>query len=221
MRAARPAAISAPVRVPGTFTFPGPAGRIEAIWRAGSDEAARAAVVCHPLPTHGGTMHNKVVYRAAKAFESMGWPVLRFNFRGVGLSGGAFEGGAGEAGDVRAALGWVAEERPDLPLVVCGFSFGSAVGLPVGAEDARVSHLVGLGIPTDRFPFDRLADVGKPKLFVQGDRDEFGPLDELRTGLERVAKPWELTVVEGADHFFTDRLEEMRAAILDGFEVRD
>ncbi|HUP21086.1 MAG TPA: alpha/beta fold hydrolase [Gemmatimonadota bacterium] len=207
------------MRVPGTFTFAGPAGRIEAIWREGADDAPRAAVVCHPLPSHGGSMHNKVVYRAAKAFESMGWPVLRFNFRGVGLSEGEFAGGAGEAGDVRAAIDWLAEERPGLPLVVCGFSFGNAVGLPVGAPDERVSHLVGLGTPTDRFPFHRLADVGTPKLFVQGDRDEFGPLEELRAGLERVAKPWDLVVIEGADHFFTGRLEEMQAAIVEWFSA--
>lgn len=201
------------MHVPGTFTFPGPAGRLEAIWRAGSEDAARAAVVCHPLPTHGGTMHTKVVYRAAKAFEDLGWPVLRFNFRGVGLSEGAFKDGVGEAGDVRAALDWLAGEAPGRPLVVCGFSFGNAVGLPVGAGDDRVSHLVGLGTPVDRFPFDRLAGVSKPKLFVQGDRDEFGPLDTLRAGLERVAPPKELVVIEGADHFFAGRLEEMRAAI--------
>lgn len=205
------------MRVPGTFTFPGPAGRLEAIWRAGSEDAARAAVVCHPLPTHGGTMHTKVVYRAAKAFEDLEWPVLRFNFRGVGLSQGEFEGGVGEADDVRAALDWLAAETPDLPLVVCGFSFGNAVGLPVGAGDDRVSHLVGLGTPVDRFPFDRLAAVPKPKLFVQGDRDEFGPLDALRAGLARVAPPKELVVIEGADHFFTGHLEEMRAAIVDWF----
>jgi alpha/beta superfamily hydrolase len=147
----------------------------------------------------------------------MGWPVLRFNFRGVGLSEGEFEGGSGEAGDVRAALDWLAGERPGLPLVVCGFSFGNAVGLPVGAADERVSHLVGLGTPTDRFPFDRLAGVDKPKLFVQGDRDEFGPLEELRAGLTRVARPWDLVVIEGADHFFAGHLEEVQAAIVDWF----
>lgn len=197
----------------GTFAFDGPAGRIEALYREGSDDPGRAAVVCHPLPTHGGTMHNKVVYRAAKAFEGLGYAVLRFNFRGVGLSGGTFTGGAGETDDVRAALDWLAGERPGLPIVVCGFSFGNAVGLPVGAADERVDRLAGLGTPTDRFAFDRLVGVAKPKLFVQGDRDEFGPLHALRAGLARVAEPKELVVIDGADHFFTDRLEELGSAI--------
>ncbi|MDX1660513.1 MAG: alpha/beta fold hydrolase [Gemmatimonadota bacterium] len=197
----------------GTFTFDGPAGQIEALYREGSDDPGRSAVVCHPLPTHGGTMHNKVVYRAAKAFEAQGYAVLRFNFRGVGLSAGEFSDGEGEAGDVAAALDWLADENPDLPILLCGFSFGNAVGLPVGAEDDRVDRLVGLGTPTDRFPFDGLVGVGKPKLFVQGDRDEYGPLHALRAGLARVGEPKELVVIDDADHFFTDRLEELREAI--------
>lgn len=158
-------------------------------------------------------MHNKVVYRTAKAFESLAYPVLRFNFRGVGASEGSFSDGAGEADDVRAALDWLATEHPDLPIVLAGFSFGSAIGLPVGAEDDRVSHLVGIGTPTDRFRFDALSRCSKPKLFVQGDRDEFGPLDALRAGLNRVAKPWQLIVVEGADHFFAGRLPALQNAI--------
>lgn len=197
----------------GTFTFDGPAGRIEALYREGADDPSRAALVCHPLPTHGGTMHNKVVYRTAKAFEALGYAVMRFNFRGVGLSEGEFTGGEGETDDVRAALDWLAGEAPGLPITLAGFSFGNAVGLPVGAADDRVDRLVGIGTPTDRFPFDRLADVAKPKLFVQGDRDEYGPLPDLRAGLEGVAEPKDLVVIDGADHFFTDRLEALRSSI--------
>ena len=197
----------------GTFRFEGPAGRIEALYREGNDSPAAAALVCHPLPTHGGSMHNKVVFRAAKAFESLGWAVLRFNFRGVGCSEGEFTGGDGEADDVAAAIGWLAGERPELPITLAGYSFGNAVGLPVGAGDGRVERLVGIGTPTGLFPFDALADVTKPKLFVQGDEDEFGPLDELREGLERVAEPVELVVVGGADHFFADRFDELQDAI--------
>lgn len=202
----------------GTITIPGPAGRLEAIYKP-ADSAARAAVVCHPHPQHGGTMHNKVVYRAAKAFEQLGWPVLRFNFRGVGASEGSFGEGPGEAGDVAAALDWLAGEHPGRPIVVAGFSFGNAVGLPVGARDPRVTHLVGIGTPTDSFDFDALAGIEKPKLFVQGDRDEHGPLKELRNGLERVAEPWELVVIRNADHFFTGRLEALQKAIVDFFEA--
>lgn len=162
-------------------------------------------------------MHNKVVYRAAKAFERLGWPVLRFNFRGVGASQGSFADGRGEADDVMAALDWLAARHSGAGLVVAGFSFGCAVGLPVGAADDRVTHLVGIGTPTRRFRFDLLADVAKPKLFVQGDRDEHGPLAELEAGLVRVAEPWELVVIEGADHFFEGRLTEMQRAIVDFF----
>jgi hypothetical protein len=162
-------------------------------------------------------MHNKVVYRAAKAFEGLGWSVLRFNFRGVGASEGSFADGRGEADDVRAALDWLADRNPRSALVVAGFSFGCVVGLPVGAADDRVTHLVGIGTPTDRFRFELLADVRKPKLFVQGGRDEHGPLPELEAGLARVAKPWELVVVEGADHFLEGRLPEMQRAIVEFF----
>ncbi|MGH7542550.1 MAG: alpha/beta hydrolase [Gemmatimonadota bacterium] len=162
-------------------------------------------------------MHNKVVYRAAKAFEGLGWSVLRFNFRGVGASEGSFGEGRGEADDVRVALDWLATRHPDAGLVVAGFSFGCVVGLPVGAADDRVTHLVGIGTPTDRFRFELLADVRKPKLFVQGGHDEHGPLSELEAGLAQVAKPWELIVVEGADHFFQGRLPEMQRAIVDFF----
>lgn len=199
---------------PGMQSIPGPAGRLEAIYRRPDPAAGRSALVCHPHPLHGGTMHTKVVYRAAKAFEELGFPTLRFNFRGVGTSDGVFANGIGEADDVRAALDWLAAEHPELPIVLAGFSFGSVVGLPVGGDDDRVTHLVGIGVPTGRFPFDDLADVTGPKLFVQGDRDEFGPLEALTSELGRVAQPWELTVVPGADHFFTDRLPALQQAIV-------
>jgi uncharacterized protein len=200
----------------GTFFLPGPSGRLEAIYRRG-DMGPRSAIVCHPHPQHGGTMHNKVVYRAAKAFEGLGWSVMRFNFRGVGASEGSFADGHGEAYDVRAALDWLADRHPDASLVVAGFSFGCAIGLPVGARDDRVSNLVGIGTPTDRFPFDAMSDVSKRKLFIQGAHDVHGPLAELKAGLARVAKPWELAVIAGADHHFEGRLPEMQRAIVDYF----
>lgn len=199
---------------PGTFTFAGPAGPIEGLHKPGSERPARAAVLSHPHPSFGGTMHNKVVFRAAKAFETLGYPSLRYNFRGVGRSAGSFAGGIGEAEDVRAALDWMAHEHPGVPLLHCGFSFGNSVGTPVAATDPRVDRLVCLGTATASFPFERLADVTLPKLFVQGAHDEHGPLDELRAGLARVARPWELVVVENADHFFADHLEDLEAAIV-------
>lgn len=197
----------------GTFKFQGPAGDLEAIYREGKTDSTRVAIVCHPHPQHGGTMHNKVVYRAAKAFESVGYPTLRFNYRGVGRSEGLFGDGLGEADDVKAAIDWLATERPGVDIVLCGFSFGAVIGLPIGAADERVTHLVGLGTPTDRFPFHLLSDVGKPKLFIQGDSDEFGTVDSLRTQLQSFAQPWELVVIEGADHFFTDYLDQLQEAL--------
>lgn len=197
----------------GTFTFQGPAGVLEAIYREGKSDSTRVAIVCHPHPQHGGTMHNKVIYHAAKAFKSVGYPVLRFNYRGVGRSEGLFDNGLGEADDVQAAVNWLLTSRPGSDVVICGFSFGAVVGLPVGAADDRVTHLVGLGTPTDRFPFDQLSDVTKPKLFIQGDNDEFGAVDSLRDELKMVGQPWELVVIEGADHLFTGHLDELQEAI--------
>lgn len=201
----------------GTFTFAGPAGSIEALYKPGSAAPARAAVLSHPHPQFGGTMHNKVVFRAAKAFERLGYATLRFNFRGVGRSRGTFDEGAGEAEDAKAALDWMAGEHPGLALVHCGFSFGNAIGTPVAAADDRVDRLVCLGTPTASFRFERLAQVVKPKLFVQGEHDEHGPLKALREGLARVAQPWTLVVVNGADHFFAGHLEEMERAIVGYF----
>jgi alpha/beta superfamily hydrolase len=158
-------------------------------------------------------MHNKVVYRAAKAFETVGYPTLRFNYRGVGRSEGLFDDGRGEADDVKAAINWLVASRPGSDVVLCGFSFGAVVGLPTGAVDNRVTHLVGLGTPTDRFPFDVLSEVTKPKLFIQGDNDEFGTVDSLRDKLKAVAQPWELIVIKGSDHFFTGRLDQLQEAL--------
>jgi len=203
----------------GTFAFDGPAGPIEALYKPGAERPERGTVLSHPHPRFGGTMHNKVVFRAVKAFERLGYATLRFNFRGVGRSAGSFAHGVGEADDVRAALDWMAREHPGIPLVHCGFSFGNAVGTPVAAADDRVDRLVCLGTPTASFAFELLADVVKPKLFVQGERDQHGPLDELRARLERVARPWRLVVVERADHFFTGHLGEMEDAIVDYFSA--
>jgi alpha/beta superfamily hydrolase len=203
----------------GTFTFEGPAGLVEALHKAGTAAPERAAVLSHPHPQFGGTMHNKVVFRAAKAFERLGYPTLRFNFRGVGRSAGTFDEGIGEADDVRAALDWMACEHPELPLVHCGFSFGNAIGTPVAAAHPRVDLLVCLGTPTRSstrgFPFERLARAAQPKLFVHGENDEHGLLDELRAGFELVAEPKRLVVVPGADHFFAGHLGELERAIVD------
>ena len=195
--------------------FTGPAGRIEGRYHPARQKNAPIAIILHPHPQFGGTMNHQIIYQLYYAFVHRGFSALRFNFRGVGRSRGSFGDGIGEAEDVRAALDWMAATHPGVPLVHCGFSFGNAVGTPVAASDDRVDRLVCLGTPTKSFPFDRLADVPLLKLFVQGEHDEHGPLDELRVGLERVALPRELVVVRGGDHVVAGHLDEMECAIVD------
>jgi alpha/beta superfamily hydrolase len=194
----------------------GPAGRLEALLNAGEDNATLAALVCHPHPLFGGTLHNKVVYAAMKALNGVGLPVLRFNFRGAGLSEGVHDNGHGEGDDVRAALDWLNREF-HLPLIFAGFSFGAAVGLRVACPDARVRALISLGTPVQAegraYQYYFLRDCAKPKLFVSGGRDQYGPRAELERVVAAAAEPRQLVIVEGADHFFESRLQEVRNAI--------
>src|SRR5208282_2222177 len=171
------------------------------------------ALVCHPHPMFGGTLHNKVVFRAAKTALLLGLPTLRFNFRGAGKSVGEFTGGDGEREDVRAALDYLAVHFPGLPVCLMGFSFGSWVGLAVGATDPRVSTLVGLGVPVTSLDFDFLRDIRKPKLLLQGTRDEFGPVAQVADLYRSLAEPKQIHWVEGADHFFAGKLDEVQEAL--------
>ena len=193
----------------------GPAGRLEAIlWTpVRSDSPLLAAVVCHPHPLFGGTMHNKVVYNAAKTMDALGIPVLRFNFRGAGLSGGAHDKGRGEQDDVQAALDYLAAQFPGIPLLLAGFSFGSVVGLRVGCRDARVNELIGLGIPVNSSDFSFLADCPKPKLFLHGANDKFGARKRVEEMISALTGENRLVVVENADHFFAGHLGEFNTAI--------
>lgn len=200
----------------------GPAGRLEALINAGSENASHAAVVCHPHPLFGGTLHNKVVFHTMKALNSFGFPVLRFNFRGTGLSAGEHDKGSGEVDDVRTAIEWL-DSQYHLPLILAGFSFGSAVGLRASYADPRVRALIGVGTPvvpvaedTEEprvYSFEFLRDCAKPKLFVSGARDQFGPRAKLEALVASVPEPKKLVVIEGADHFFEGRLRELREAI--------
>jgi len=200
----------------------GPAGRLEALLNAGSDNPTHAAMVCHPHPLFGGTLHNKVVFHTMKALNSFGFPVLRFNFRGAGLSHGEHEQGLGEVDDVRTALDWLGAEF-HLPLLFAGFSFGAAVGLRAACPDARVKALITLGTPvvpvaadteTPRvYTYDFLRDCAKPKLFISGARDQFGPRAKLEAVVASVPEPKKLVIIEGADHFFEGRLRELRQTI--------
>ena len=172
-----------------------------------------AALVCHPHPLFGGTMHNKVVYQAAKSLDALGLPVLRFNFRGAGLSAGAHDRGKGEQEDVKAALDFLAAEFPDIPLLLAGFSFGSWVGLRVGCADHRVQDLIALGTPMNSSDFSYLRHCGKPKLFVHGANDEHGDVEKLESMVESLPGENRLVVVTGAEHFFVGKLDKVDAAI--------
>ena len=200
----------------------GPAGRLEALLNTGAEHAAHAALVCHPHPAYGGTLHNKVVFHAMKALNSFGYPVLRFNFRGAGLSQGEHDHGKGEVEDVRAALDWLDSEF-HLPLVFAGFSFGAAVGLRAAYADPRVAALIAVGTPVGPvaggeeepriYTFDFLQDCTKPKLFVSGARDQFGPRAKLEALVGSLPEPKKLVRIEGGDHFFEGRLRELRETI--------
>src|SRR5579859_5278194 len=197
------------------FFLAGPVGKLEAVlWTPGHGTQPRfAAVVCHPHPLFGGTLHNKVVYQAAKALDGQHGAVLRFNFRGAGLSEGKHDRGQGEQGDVAAALEFLAVEFPELALVLAGFSFGCWVGLRVGCKDARVKRLIGIGAPVNSSDFSYLKSCEKPKLFVHGEKDEFGDVNKLREFVATLPGEEKLVVVEGVDHFFKGKVEELGEAI--------
>jgi alpha/beta superfamily hydrolase len=209
----------------------GPAGRLEALLdeppeqREGSSDgyvppqrsiALRAAVVLgHPHPQYGGTMHTKGVYQAAKALARIGCVVLRFNFRGAGTSDGIFDEGAGERDDFGAALDFMAERYPAVPLWAGGMSFGAWIGLTVGAEDPRVSLLLGIAVPVNKYDFSRVAASEKPKFFIHGERDEICGLNDIRGFYARAREPKELVVIDAADHLFEGRVSEVADAIED------
>jgi uncharacterized protein len=211
------AAVNQPSTAIRSVALDGPSGRLEALLNAGTPDAAYTAVVCHPHPLYGGTLHNKVVFHAMKALNSFGFPVLRFNFRGTGLSHGEHDHGQGEVDDVRSALDWVDHEF-GRPLIFAGFSFGAAVGLRAACPDARVKAAIGLGLPVspidDRtYDFNFLKTCAKPKLFVSGDRDQFGTSAQLNALIDSIPQPKKLVLISGADHFFEGRLREMRETI--------
>lgn len=211
--------------------FAGPAGRLEALLdepaddrRVGADgllttgraTGVRAAVVFgHPHTEHGGTMHTKIVYQAAKALARIGCAVLRFNFRGAGASAGQFSNGPGERDDFRAAIDAMAERYPGAPLWAAGMSFGAWIALSVGAEEGRVSTLIAIAPPVCQYDFESVARSGKAKFFVHGERDELCSLKEVRAFYARAAEPKELVVIDGADHLFDGKVSEVADAIED------
>lgn len=212
----------------------GPAGRLEALLdepaacsstgvardereaTSPSQVRPRAAVVlAHPHPLYGGTMHSKIVFRAAKAFCRLGCSVLRFNFRGVGTSQGSYDGGSGEQDDFRSAIDYSLTRYPGARVWACGVSFGSWVAMAAGASDERVELLMGIATPVEMYDFSAVASSPKPKFIIQGERDEIAPLSATRRFYARASEPKEMAVIDMADHLFDGRVSEVADAIED------
>jgi alpha/beta superfamily hydrolase len=198
----------------GNLFIPAPHGKLEAILKETLGETVRGvALVLHPHPLGGGTMHNKVVFRAAAALNDAGLTTLRINFRGVGQSTGAHDEGRGELEDVRVGLDYLAAEYAGQEITLCGFSFGARVGLEVGIDDNRVVRLISIGTPVDKYDFSFLAACRKPILFVHGEHDEYGRVEKLRELTAKIKSPVRLEVIKGAGHFFDDQLNELKRVI--------
>ncbi len=180
----------------------GPAGPLEALLDVPGDQPRAVAVFGHPHPLHGGTMHTKALYQAAKAMPRIGVAALRFNFRGVGRSAGVFDAGAGEKDDFQAAIAFMSERFPGLPIWAGGMSFGSWVAMTVGAGDPRVSLLLGIAPPVDRYDFDALKTCTLPKFVIHGESDELISIKEIRKFYAQLPEPKELVTIEDADHLF-------------------
>jgi hypothetical protein len=196
----------------------GPAGRIECMIKhpsggQASEPPPAAAVVCHPHPLFGGTMHNKVVHAAAGALSRAGLPVLRFNFRGVGLSEGRHDTGHGEQDDVRAVLDYLAGRFPAAPILVAGYSFGAFAGLKAGSGADRVSAMIGIGLPVSLYDFDFLRQSLKPLSIIQGELDRFGPLADVMAFAATLPAGAKVIPVAGAGHGFDGRLEEVARGV--------
>jgi alpha/beta superfamily hydrolase len=197
----------------GRFDLPVSHGRLEALLKE-TPGAVRAAIVCHPHPQAGGTMNNNVVYRVAKALEERGSLVLRFNFRGVGRSTGTYGVGVGEADDVRAAVDFLAARFPHLPLWLAGFSFGARTGMVVGMQDARISHLLGVGLAVRMFDLSFMHEPrgDKPLAVIQADNDEYGGREEIEAFFAGLPDPKRLWIVDQATHLFPGRLDALESA---------
>jgi alpha/beta superfamily hydrolase len=209
--------------------IPGPAGVLEALVdepatdrgvnreglvEAGVRAGVRAAVVfAHPHPQRGGTMHTKAVFQSAKALARIGCAVVRFNFRGVGRSTGTWDEGAGEMDDFRAALEFTRARYPNAPLWTAGMSFGSWIALTAGAQDPRVSTLLGIATAVCRYDFSLVRDSQTPKFFIHGERDEICSMKDIREFYARAADPKELVVIDGADHVFDGKVGDVADAV--------
>ena len=195
--------------------IPGPAGPLEALLDEPAAAPRAVAVFGHPHPLHGGTMHTKALYQAAKAMSRIGVAALRFNFRGVGRSAGTFDAGPGEREDFRSAISFVHDRYPDLPIWAAGMSFGSWIALTTGAEDPRVSLLLGIAPPVDRYEFDSLKTCTLPKFIIHGESDELISIKEIRKFYAQLPEPKELVTIEDANHLFEGKTSMVGEAVED------
>jgi uncharacterized protein len=197
------------------------AGRLEALYRD-IDPPSGVAAIAHPHPLFGGTLHNKVVFRAARGLEAADVATIRFNFRGVGTSQGRHGGGEGEMNDFETALDWVKKKHPGVKVFGGGFSFGAWVGSRVACERPDVDAIFLIGVPINEYAFSFLRQCGKPLLFIHGSEDEHGDADRVAE-LAQSCHDAELVLVSGADHFFKDQVEvveetlrEWAAGVIEG-----
>jgi uncharacterized protein len=200
-------------------SIPGPEGDLEGIFSYVSRNVTHLAILCHPHPLYGGTMHNKVVYSMATALNQLGYATVRFNFRGVGRSKGTFNHGIGEQRDVEAVIDHFDRLYPNALKVIGGFSFGAKVGLLVGSREERLSGLIGIGITIDVADFGFLLSYEKPKLIIQGSQDEYGTVRSLTEWFAKLKEPKKMVVIEGAVHLFDGKLNELKNAILSDFPI--
>lgn len=203
--------------------FESTGGQLEGLWRSGREGPTtsfdRAVILCHPHPLHGGTMENKVIARSARYLADAGHETLRFNFRGVGQSQGAFDAGRGEREDVEAALRFVSEQSPAARIAVVGYSFGSWVGTAVGVRNEQVDGLVAIAPPLTMYDFSFLAGSPKAKLIVYGGRDGFLNVEAARQWIAGCAPPVEQFFVPDADHFFGPYVDDVARAVTSFVEV--
>jgi len=205
------------------INIPTPQGHLEGVLKPEEEGAAPryTGLICHPHPLYGGTMHNKVVFKAAQILQALNVPSLRFNFRGVGRSIGTYDEGRGEMDDVRYALEFLSHRYPSVPTIIAGFSFGAYVGLRVATTDDRVQAMIGIGIPARLFDGDTLQKCHKPKLFIHGTTDEIAPYDLAMHWFEQVPAPKSMVAVKHADHFFQGHLDEVQAIIANFVRMLD
>ncbi len=204
-------------RVTRSLRIPAPHGHLEARFQPFTDLGRGVAVVCHPHPGHGGTMHTRAVFRAAQALSQVGFDTLRFNFRGVGTSTGSYGGGVGAREDLRTVLDWLEAHWPAKPILLGGFSFGARISFEVGIAHDSAKSLFGLGLPLTVYDFSFLNGLRKPLLLVQGELDEFGGSESLAGITRQLAGPVTVRSIRGADHFFTDRIEELQMVMREYF----